>query len=77
MGEILEQLFRLGFKASKNEAEYEALLARFRLARGIRVDHIKAYSDSQLVVNQFSGEFKPKTNDGRLPAVPQENIKTV
>ncbi|KFK32069.1 hypothetical protein AALP_AA6G195500 [Arabis alpina] len=35
-GEILEQSFCLGFKASNNEAEYEAVIAGMRLAQGDR-----------------------------------------
>ncbi|KFK40896.1 hypothetical protein AALP_AA2G057300 [Arabis alpina] len=38
-GEILEQSFRLGFKASNNEAEYEAIIARMRLAQGLNIEH--------------------------------------
>lgn len=36
-GEVLEQSFQLEFKASNNEAEYEALLAGLRLAKAIGV----------------------------------------
>jgi len=58
--EILEQSLRLQFKASNNEAEYEALLAGLRLAKGLGAKQIKAFSDSQLVVSRFSGEFEAK-----------------
>ena len=34
-GELLQQSFRLGFKASNNEAEYESLIAGLRLARAV------------------------------------------
>ncbi|XP_023638855.1 uncharacterized protein LOC111830605 [Capsella rubella] len=59
-GEVLEQSLKLGFKASNNEAEYEALLAGIRLARGIGIKHIQVFCYSQLVVSQFSGEFDTK-----------------
>jgi len=59
-GEILEQSLWLQFKASSNEAEYEALLAGLRLAKGLGARQIKAFCDSQLVVSQFSGEFEAK-----------------
>ena len=39
-----------GFQASNNEAEYEALLVGLRLAKELRVSHLKVYSDSQLVL---------------------------
>ncbi|KFK44296.1 hypothetical protein AALP_AA1G239700 [Arabis alpina] len=65
-GEILEQSFRLGFKASNNEAEYEAIIAGMRLAQGLNIEHVHAFCDSQLVTSQFSGEYA--TKDDRMEA---------
>ena len=48
----LEHSFRLGFKASNNEAEYEALLAELRAVLDLGAREVKVYSDSRLVVNQ-------------------------
>ena len=48
----LEHSFRLGFKASNNEAEYEALLAELKTVLGIGARDVETYSDSRLVVNQ-------------------------
>jgi len=39
------------FKASNNEAEYEALVAEIELCYTAGVDHVQAFSDSQLVVS--------------------------
>jgi len=64
--EILEQSFRLLFSASNNEAEYEALIARLRLAQGIGAEEVVAYCDSQLVVNQFNVDYEAK--DSRIEA---------
>ena len=47
----LEHSFRLGFKASNNEAEYEALLARLTVVSDLSAKDVDVYSDSQLVVN--------------------------
>lgn len=47
----LEYVLRLNFKASNNEAEYEALIAGLKLARVIGVQYLTVFSDSQLVVN--------------------------
>ncbi|CAE6199346.1 unnamed protein product [Arabidopsis arenosa] len=58
--EIIEQSFRLMFPASNNEVEYEALLAGLRLALAIGAEKIIAYCDSQLVVNQFAGDYEAK-----------------
>ncbi|XP_024009486.1 uncharacterized protein LOC112084569 [Eutrema salsugineum] len=60
--EVIEQSFRLAFQASNNEAEYEALIAGLRLAKEIGVKKIQAYCDSQLVANQFSGEYETKND---------------
>ncbi|KFK23565.1 hypothetical protein AALP_AAs45807U000100, partial [Arabis alpina] len=65
-GEILEQSFRLGFKASNNEAEYEAIIAGVRLAQGLNIEHVHSFCDSQLVTSQFSGEYA--TKDDRMEA---------
>ncbi|XP_013617544.1 PREDICTED: uncharacterized protein LOC106324068 [Brassica oleracea var. oleracea] len=66
MGESLEQSFRLIFHASNNEAEYEALIAGLRLAHGLKIRNIHAYSDSQLVASQYNGEYE--TRDERMDA---------
>ncbi|KAF8049055.1 hypothetical protein N665_2314s0001 [Sinapis alba] len=64
--EVLEQLFRLIFPAANNEAEYKALIAGLRLARGLKILKIHVYCDSQLVANQHSRGSKRRKN-GRLP----------
>ncbi|RVW27944.1 Transposon Ty3-I Gag-Pol polyprotein [Vitis vinifera] len=48
-GEHLEQAIRLGFSASNNEAEYEAILSGLDLALTLSVSKLRIYSDSQLV----------------------------
>ena len=48
----LEHSFRLGFRASNNEAEYEALLARLRTVLDMGARDVEIYSDSWLVVSQ-------------------------
>jgi ribonuclease HI len=56
-GLILEQAVRLGFLASNNEAEYEALLIGLRTAIRLGADQLQVFCDSQLVVNHISGEY--------------------
>ena len=48
----LEHSFRLGFEASNNEAEYEALLVGLKTVLGIGARDVEAYLDLRLVVNQ-------------------------
>ena len=56
----LEHSFRLGFKASNNEVEYEALLAGLRVVSNLGAKEVEVYSDSRLVVNQVQGSFEAK-----------------
>ena len=48
----LKHSFRLGFRASNNEVEYEALLTGLRVVLDLGAQEVEVYSDSQLVVNQ-------------------------
>ncbi|KAL0420631.1 UNVERIFIED_CONTAM: Ribonuclease HI [Sesamum latifolium] len=59
-GEDLESAIKFGFKASNNEAEYEALVAGMKMAHEAGARHLLAYSDSQLVVKQVEGTFEAK-----------------
>ena len=59
-GISVEHSFRLGFKASNNEAKYEALLARLRAVLNLGAREVEVYSDSRLVVNQVQGSFEAK-----------------
>ncbi|CAE5959424.1 unnamed protein product [Arabidopsis arenosa] len=74
--EIIEQSFRLMFPASNNEAEYEALLAGLRLALAIGAEKIIAYCDSQLVVNQFAGDYEAKAPRMEAYLSAAEHIET-
>ncbi|XP_077232665.1 uncharacterized protein LOC143870036 [Tasmannia lanceolata] len=51
---------RFGFRASNNEAEYEALLAGMSLAPQTGARNLKAYCDSQLVANQIQGVYEAR-----------------
>nr|GEZ49462.1 putative reverse transcriptase domain, ribonuclease H-like domain protein [Tanacetum cinerariifolium] len=48
---------RLNFTSTNNEAEYEALLARLRIARKMKVPTLKVKVDFKLVAFQMNGEF--------------------
>ena len=57
---VMEKSLRLGFLATNNEAEYEALLAGVAMVRQLGGDMVELYSDSRLVVGQVNGEFKAR-----------------
>ena len=60
IGEHLEQAIRLGFLASNNEAEYEAILSGLALALALSVSKLRVYNDSQLVVKHVQKEYEAK-----------------
>ncbi|XP_022142669.1 uncharacterized protein LOC111012723 [Momordica charantia] len=51
---------RFGFKASNNEAEYEAPVAGLQTAESHEAKHLTVLSDSMLLVNQVKGEYQVK-----------------
>ena len=63
-GEHLEQAIRLGFPASNNEAEYEAILSGLDLTLALSVSKLRVYSNSQLVVRHVQKEYEAK--DARM-----------
>lgn len=59
-GEESEFAIQLGFKASNNEAEYEALVQGLEIAGKMGVEKLIVHSDSQLVVQQMAGQYNAK-----------------
>ena len=59
-GHRMHYALRFGFKASNNEAEYEALIAGLNLGKEMNVESLKIYSDSQLVVYQVTDEYQAR-----------------
>ncbi|XP_071689002.1 uncharacterized protein [Rutidosis leptorrhynchoides] len=49
---------RFNFDVTNNEAEYEALLAGLNIAQKMDITKLRAFTDSQLVANQFNGSFE-------------------
>ncbi|XP_020225462.1 uncharacterized protein LOC109807355 [Cajanus cajan] len=62
-GLALEQSLRFAFKASNNQAEYEALLARLRLAHKVGVRKLIYWTDSKVVSKQV--KHTPRENNER------------
>ena len=59
-GDVLEYSLRFSFPSSNNIAEYEALIVGMRLALQLHAERLTAHSDSQLVVQQFLGEYEAR-----------------
>ncbi|XXG79910.1 hypothetical protein AAC387_Pa09g0877 [Persea americana] len=65
-GLVIKQALTLGFKVSKNEAEYEALIAGLNSAKILEARYLVVFSYSQLVTNQLSGDYQAR--DERMAA---------
>ena len=56
----IKYAMKLKYNTTNNAIEYKALLTRLKLAIEVRAEHLKEYSDSQLVVNQVKGTYQVK-----------------
>ena len=56
----IERSLRLGFLATNNEAEYEALLMGMVMVQKMGGKTMKIFSDSKLVVGQVRGELEAR-----------------
>ncbi|VFQ69153.1 unnamed protein product [Cuscuta campestris] len=56
--------FKFMFRATNNEAEYEALIGGIQIALFMKIKHIHLKSDSKLAIGQLKGEMEAK--EGRL-----------
>ena len=59
-GDLIQQAIRCGFKATNNEAEYEALITGLNLAKDMGIKKLSIRSDSQQVVNQLLGSYQAR-----------------
>jgi ribonuclease HI len=59
-GDKLKYTLQIHFASSNNMAEYEALIHRLRLGKEIGIRRIQCYGNSDLVVQQSSGEWDAK-----------------
>ena len=56
----IEYALRFGFRASNNEAEYEAIIVGLNLAHSMEVDQLEVCNDSQLVVKQIEDSYEAR-----------------
>ncbi|XP_056685551.1 uncharacterized protein [Spinacia oleracea] len=59
-GDMIAQEICCDFKATNNEAEYEALIAGMTLAGELGASGLNIFSDSQLIVNQINDDYEAK-----------------
>ncbi|XP_074299266.1 uncharacterized protein LOC141630328 [Silene latifolia] len=59
-GDIIAQAVSSEFKATINEADYEALIARLKLCIDLVVQNLKIKIDSLLISNQVKGTYAAK-----------------
>ncbi|XP_076932817.1 uncharacterized protein LOC143598497 [Bidens hawaiensis] len=71
-GQEFTYSIKLNFKSTNNEAEYEAFLARLRIARKLGVKFLEARVDSMLIGGQVSGTYDTK-NDVMVSYLSQPN----
>ena len=59
-GNRMHCALRFNFKASNNEAKYEALIAGLKLAKEMKVESLKIFSNSRLVVRHINDEYQAR-----------------
>ena len=57
-GVVIPMAYKIGFPATNNTMEYEALLAGLREAQALGVDKLRVFGDSKVVISQIAGEWK-------------------
>ena len=65
---ITEKSLRLGFSATNNKAEYEALLQGMATVQKMGGKMVEMFSDSRLVVGKVKGELEAR--DTRMQKYP-------
>ncbi|GAV68091.1 RVT_3 domain-containing protein, partial [Cephalotus follicularis] len=76
-GWTLEYALRFGFKATNNEAEWEALIVGMTIAKHLDVQKIEASSDSQLMVGLVSGEYDAREDSMAKYLSHNQSLKSV
>jgi len=57
---IVEQSYTMGFPATNNEVEYEAIIAGLRMATTLGVSRLEVCCDALLMVSQVNMEHATK-----------------
>ena len=59
-GFIIEQSYTLGFRATNNEAEYEAVIAGLKMEATIKIAKLEVRCDSLYIASQIKEEYTTK-----------------
>ncbi|KAK0571482.1 hypothetical protein LWI29_016865 [Acer saccharum] len=59
-GDSVECALHFDFKATNNQAKYEALIAGLRVCTVLGADEVEIFSDSQVIVNQVLDEYQAR-----------------
>ncbi|XP_061371478.1 uncharacterized protein LOC133314058 [Gastrolobium bilobum] len=73
-GVAVEHFLSFNFSTTNNQVEYEAMIAGLLQAKDLGAQHLKVFSDSQLVTFQISGEYQAK---GPLMCKYLEKVKEI
>ncbi|XP_058216879.1 uncharacterized protein LOC131327762 [Rhododendron vialii] len=65
-GTVHESVVSIGYSATNNEAEYEALIAGLQLALRLDTDSVHIFCDSQLIMGHLNDDYQAK--DQRMNA---------
>ena len=57
-GVITEYAIQFNFKASNNQADYEALLVDLKIIKELDIENLKVFTDSRLIIRQVKGKFE-------------------
>ncbi|CAL8117362.1 unnamed protein product [Prunus armeniaca] len=57
-GQRWQFAFQLDFKCTNNQAEYEVLIIGLEILKEMKATYVLVYGDSQLVINQLTGEYQ-------------------
>jgi ribonuclease HI len=74
-GAIFEQLVRLEYFYTNNQAEYEAILLGLQILSSMGVKHVEAFGDPLLVMQQIACTFQ--CLDGSLNAYPNKCLEII
>jgi ribonuclease HI len=59
-GQEIKYAIRMGFKATNNEVEYEAVIASLTIARELGAENVEVHTDSCVIAGHILGEYKMK-----------------